>query len=196
MDPFHRSAVLLLVALGAVVGCSPSVPDSRAAYVRPADTAVPQGTADPRAQPAIEAYDSFVAAVHAVQRTPVPSGTPYPGDADLNQHSFDPARAQYQALVAGLAAEHLEYRGTPPTSRVTVSLIDVDATPWPRVVLADCRVGTDGWTAYDTRTGTARPDQVPGLPTPDGLAVTMIRDQQHWGVQTVLPAPAGTCSGD
>lgn len=184
------AAAVMLIAVAS--GCS-ITPDSRMSDLRPADTVVARGTADPRAAPAIAAYEAFMAAAVTAQRHPVGAGYRVPAAADLSRLAFDPVRAEYELFVKHLAATHLRFRGDAPTSQLTVTRIDLDAQPWPTIALADCRMTPASWLPHDTRNDEATAMQWPGLQEAGPVAVTMVFYQQHWGVQTILPTKSPSC---
>jgi hypothetical protein len=186
----------LVAGVGAafsLAGCGTSPADSRATQLRPVETSVPQGTADPRVRPAVEAYESFTRAAVEAQEHPVAPGAKIPDEADLARFSFDPIRGEYEAFVAELSQSRIAYRGTPPQSHIGVIEIDPDAVPWPRVVLSDCRSGEHDWQAY-SGDDVVRPTATAGVAAPRGLAVTVVYSEQRWGVQSVLADPHGTCA--
>jgi hypothetical protein len=182
-----------LAVAGLAAGCSVSDHGPPPGLRRPAETSVPEGTSDPRARPAIQAYQDFVRAAARAQQKPVAAEGDYPQDADFSQYSVDPVVAEYGARVAGLSQAKQEFRGTPPQSHIEVMSIDPDAAPWPAVILSDCQTGRAGWQVFDTRTGRPVADAVPAVPEPFGVTVTVIYSRLRWGVSTITLDSTRTC---
>lgn len=181
------------LAAGLAAGCSASSAPP-AGLRRPAETAIPEGTSDPRARPAVKVYEEFLRALARAQQKPLADETRYPPNADFSQFSFDPVEGEYGARVIGLSRAKREFRGTPPQSHVVVSSIDPDAAPWPMVTLSDCQTGRAAWRAFDTRTGKPVPSQEAIVPTPFGMTVTVIYTRLRWGVNTITLDSTRTCS--
>ena len=192
----HKIGVLLAVGLSVLItGCMPKT-GADVNLIAPAATAVPSGTKDPRATPAVSTYQYFLKTSYNMLRHPVlASAGKYPEDADFARYSVDPIQAQYESFVATLVKSHHAFRGTPPKSKVTV--ISIEETPGsrPTITLADCLTEKDQWRAYDTRTNVMNPQMTPGFAAPYGIMVTVTFVQQRWRVATIKPDPAGTCAG-
>jgi len=195
----HRTAVLLLavgVIGGLVAGCMPTSAASEINVVAPPATAIPSGTADPRAAAAVSTYREFVKATNHLMRHPVlPTDSVYPEASDFTRYSVDPVQSQYESFVAMLVKSRHAFRGTAPKSSITVTSIDLQATPYASITLSDCQTKRDRWRAYDTRTEVMNPKMTPGFAAPYGITVTVVLAQQRWKVQTIKPDPAGLCAG-
>ena len=143
-------------------------------------------------RPAVDAYLAFSHRLAKSLADPWEDDGMYPADADFGPYSTYPARDQYRRFVSVLRSEHLEFRGTPPESHLSVTTVDLDAQPSPTVVLTDCQSGLDEWVARDERTGRAHPALTPN-PGGDGLAVTVVREEGAWVVTTILPEEDSAC---
>ena len=175
----------MVAVAGLVVGCGVAGGSDDAGQLRPAQTSIPKGTSDPQVKPALEAYQKFTLATVRAQQNPLPNSNAYPARANFTQYSFDPIAAEFESSIKALSLAKSAFRGVPPESHITVTSIDPDAQPWPTVTLSDCQTGQDGWQAFDTRTNKPVPNQEPRIPSPYGAIVTMVYNQQHWGVNSI-----------
>ena len=150
-------------------------------------------TIDPRAQPAVDAYEAFWSAASRALQAPKAAGSEYPPSADFARYSFDPVRGQYEAYLAGLAAQRVQFRGTPPRPRVAVTSVDQAAKPYPKVVLTDCQEQTD-WNQYVTGTDRKVPVASASVAPPYLITGTMIYYQGRWGLQSTTTATDRTCT--
>lgn len=190
-----RTIVPVLVLTAVVAGCSGTGAGDDALLLRPARTAIPQGTSDPLAKPAVDAYEAFVGAATEAEKNPVAGPDEYPPAADFSRYSFDPARTEYQVTITELSRARQQFRGTPPQSDVRVTSIAAGGPPWPTVVLSDCRTGRDGWQLFDTGSDAVVPVRNPSVPAPLGATVTLIYRDAHWGVTSIVPDENRTCPG-
>jgi len=153
-------------------------------------------TIDPKAQPAVSAFLSFVAARAEALRNPPKLGQGYLPAADITRFAFDPARGEANASVVSLGEQGLLFKGDPGRPRVSVAAIEPDAKPYPTVVLKDCPTPTPTWRIYDAKTGkdmTLPPP--PGTkPTPYLSTVEVIYYQGHWGVTKIDADTSRTCT--
>ncbi len=193
MNPLLARLGPLLVVTALVAACGSNGDQSAAGRVRPAETAIPDGVKDPRVAPAVAAYQLFQSAVAHSQEKPLAAAGEYPEGSDFTRYSFEPISTEFEAEIKRLKLANGQFRGTPPTSNVTVVSIDPDANPWPEVTLSDCQTGQAGWQAVDTRTGDPLPDIAPRVPRPYGITISMVYNQQHWGVNTMSMDPDRTC---
>jgi hypothetical protein len=196
MSSVLRKMTLMLAVAGTAAGCAMGGGGGDgAALARPAETAVPKGTEDPRAKPAVQAYESFTQAVIRAQQKPVAEPSAYPETANFTRYSFDPIAGEIEATIKLLSLEKREVRGTPPRSRITVTSIDPDARPWPTVTLSDCPAGRQGWQAFDIRTSKPVTDVEPRIPPPNVATITVVFTEQHWGVHTITLDSTRACAG-
>jgi hypothetical protein len=169
---------------------SPAATTSMAGGVSPGITA----TVDPAAQPAVDAYQSAIAAARNAQRHPVGKDATLPPDADFTKFTFDPFRSQYQIFVWGLAAQGGQYRGTPPSSHVSVTSVALSAKPYPTVQLSDCPGDDSEWRLYNAATGAVQPRATQKVSPPYRSSVTVIFYEKHWGVKKVVLDSSRTCT--
>lgn len=188
-------ALLLLTA-----GCSnndvtepQSSPSSSAASATETATGTPSPSVDPRAEPAVDAYTNFMAAVFEAEKHPGAIGEALPPEQDFTKYSFDPARARQVSFISLLSTRGWEYRGSPPTTRVSVTGIDLSASPYPTVTLVDCPLPSPAWGAYDVKTGKAIPTPTTTSPLPHPTTAEVINYQGRWGVHRLTPKDE-TCS--
>ena len=194
--PTHRSttttAILTaLVALAAA--CTGSDVSTQPVTPAPPSSPSPTSTIDPRAQPAVRAYEAFGVAANNAQRHPVDHDKRWPSGADFTKTSFDPIRTQFMEYIWSLKAQGVEYRGTPDTPHISVKSIALDNKPWPTVVLTDCLTG-GSWDEYVIRTGKRVPDAGNGpVPPPYLIMAKMIYFEGHWGLQSTTADKSRTC---
>jgi hypothetical protein len=193
--PWRRTSVLL-IAVGLTTGCLTDTSRSEVSVVQPAATVIPSGTKDPRASAAVSTYAAFNRTLHHALRHPEGMvGSTYPDASDFVRYSADPVQSQYASFISILNRTHHAFRGTPPKSNVTVTSIDLKATPYPLITLSDCQTDRDTWRAYDVRKNTMNPQLTPSVPAPYGITVTVAYVLQRWKVETIKPDPAGMCAG-
>ncbi len=121
----------------------------------------------------------------------------YAPEANYAQYSFDPARFQENSYVWNLYQQGLVLRGTPPTSHVTVTSVDLQAKPYPAVTLTDCATVNGSWLPYYRDSGKPVPTVQPSgasAPPPYGQTVKVIYYKNHWGVQNADVDVSKTCS--
>ena len=165
-------------------------PDSSAQTLTTASQSV-----DPRAAAAVEAYRAFWRAAFNAQRHAVAAGGTYPAAADFARFSFDPARAIYVGYIAGLAAQGVQFRGTPPEPRVRVVSVEPGAKPYPLVMLSDCQTLTSDWNEYVTATGKRVPVASASVPPPYEITAKVVYYKGHWGLQSTTTDTSRTCTG-
>jgi hypothetical protein len=183
------------VAAALSAGCTAVAGDGRIAVQEARTTAIPSGTADPRALAAVSTYREFVKTVLNAERKPLLKSKDYPEDADFTRYAIDPVQAQYEGFIMNLARSGHAFRGTPPTSTIGVKSIDLDAKPYPLVTLTDCQSKRENWRAYHYRTDVMNPKMTPGPVAPYGYTIDVVMMQHRWMVQAIRPDPAGTCPG-
>jgi hypothetical protein len=181
-----------MVIAGLAAGCGGNQ-SSTGVAVRPAQTSFPRGTEDPLVKPAVSAYENFLKATAEAQQKPVAQSTNYPAAADFTRYSFDPIAGEFEASVRGLSVSKQQYRGDPPQSHLKVIAIGEDASSLPMVTLSDCQTGVEKWQVFDTRTGKVVPNQEPRIPRPYGATITVVYNQQRWGVNTITMDTKRTC---
>ncbi|MBL8929326.1 MAG: hypothetical protein JNL54_04305 [Kineosporiaceae bacterium] len=151
-------------------------------------------SADAAAAPAIAAYRQFF--VLGLEATRDPSrftAEAKPGPADFRAYAFDPILGEYVAFVMGLASDKVAYRGTPPTPRISVTTVDLAATPYPRVELSNCPTPAPTWKQYSVTTGQELVTASPSVAPPYRLAVEVIQHQGRWGVSKITADGSATC---
>jgi hypothetical protein len=187
-----RGIVPIMVIAALAARCAGNQPSDGAA-VRPAQTSFPRGTEDPLVKPAVSAYQNFLKAIAEAQQKPVAQSRNYPAAADFTRYSFDPVAGEFEAAVRGLSVAKQHYQGDPPQSHLKVVAIDQDASPLPMVTLSDCQTGVEKWQVFDTQTGKVVPHQEPRIPSPYGATITVVYNEQRWGVNTITMDPQRTC---
>jgi hypothetical protein len=161
-----------------------------------APTSSPTPTIDPKAQPAVTAYLNFVAAVSEALKKPGKSGQNYTSAADFTSYSFDPLRGQERAAIVSLREQGQLFKGDPGRPRVNVNAIEIDAKPYPTVMLNDCPTPTPTWRIYDAKTGNdMTPQPPPGVhPMPYLSTVEVIYYRGYWGVSKIDADTSRTCT--
>jgi hypothetical protein len=180
--------VVLIVGLAACGGNQPTLesPSSGTA----SSTATP--SIDPAAQPAVDAYLKF--AETSSQAMMHPTVGELPPEADFTRWSFDPMRAKGEQLIHNLVTSNQAFKGDPGTPRVQVVSVDLDATPYPTVILDNCAKVSSDWRAYDVRNGEVLPTATDGASPPHLYTITMIEYRKHWGVQNIAVDESKTCT--
>lgn len=105
-------------------------------------------------------------------------------------------RGEYVAYVMGLDRQGAAFRGDPPLPRVSVESVDLDGSPYPRVILRDCRTPAPTWEKYVIETGEGVPEANGPIPPPYELTVTIIFFDGRWGIQDSTSDKSRTCSVD
>lgn len=172
---------------GAISSTS-SDPSARSSPSRPTASAAPSSSTQVDA--ALSAYKSFSAATFAVERHPDSSRV----RAHLAGLSFDPARGKQLGYAVSLTSQGVAWRGSPPTPRATVLSINLDAKPWPTVVVSDCPTPAPSWQEYVVNTGATVPASTSGASPPFEITANVILYQGHWGVQSTSVDRSRTCS--
>jgi hypothetical protein len=150
---------------------------------------------DARAQPAVDAYENFWATSMAANASPfAPASTPAASE-DFTKFSFDPARANQLTYVAQLVQSGVAWKGSHPTPRLSVTAIDLEASPYPTVTLTNCPTPAPTWQAYYLATGKPVPGNPSAVPLPYEITVQMIKYQGQWGVQSLTSDSSKTCTG-
>jgi hypothetical protein len=164
--------------------------------VTTAPASSPASTIDPKAQPAVNAYMNFVAAVSEALKNPRRSEQTYRSAGDFTNYSFDPFRGQERASIVSLDEQDQVFKGDPGRPRVRVDAIESDAKPYPMVVLKDCPTPTPTWRIYDAKTGSdVTPQPPPGVePMPYLSTIEVIYYEDHWGVSKIDADTSRTCS--
>lgn len=159
-------------------------------------TSSPASTIDPKARPAVTAFLNFVVARAEALRNPRKLGQPIPLAADFTKFAFDPVRGQANASIVSLSEQGLLFKGDPGRPRVSVAAIEIDAKPYPKVVLKDCPTPTPTWRIYDAKTGKdmTLPPPSGTQPTPYLSTVEVIFYQGRWGVSTIDADTSRTCT--
>lgn len=162
--------------------------------VSPTGSSTTKSLSEPAVQPALDAFAHYITATYNAQRVPPQVGSSYPAAADFARYSFDPMRTQESAYIASLAASGQAFRGTSPEPRIQVSQTELNATPYPTVVLTNCPTSAPSWIAYDTKTGKPVPYSTTKVPPPYLATVTVIFYEGHWGVQKISVDTGRTCT--
>ena len=191
-----------LVSLALVTACTGAQPHDDGP-VRPATSSASRvvdpspsasTTIDPRAQAAVQAYQRYVTASHNAQRKPPAVGTAYPAGSDFTKYSYDPIRGKFVAYILSLAQSRVAFRGAPPVPRVSVTSINLGASPYPLVVISDCQTPAPTWQAYKLATGKTLPDAPAKAPPPHRLTVKIIKYKGRWGVYDITGDVSRTCT--
>jgi hypothetical protein len=159
-------------------------------------TATPSvaSTIDPKALPAVQAYEAASEAANNAARHPFGLHDKIPAGADFAKYTFDPFRTQYRAYILGLLNQGGEYRGTSPRLNVAVTSIDLEAQPWPTVILSDCQTDSDNWRLHNAKTGAVQPRATPSISPPYRSTITMIYYEKHWGIEKLSLDASRTCT--
>lgn len=160
----------------------------------PPDSTTTTPPTDPTAQPALNAFAHYITASYNAQRAPRQVGGSYPPASDFTRYAFDPMLTQENAYIASLAASNQAFRGTPPAPRLRVVETELDAKPYPTVVLTNCPTPAPTWIAYDTKTGKPVSYAATKVPPPYLSTVTLIFYKGHWGVQKTSVDSRQTCT--
>jgi hypothetical protein len=186
-----RRALTVLLLATAATACDSDQPTDTPPTTA---TSTPSPSSDPRAGPAVEGYKSFWTTANNASRAPLAAGEAYPPAADFTRFSFDPVQSQYTAFLASMAADGVRYRGNPPTPRVTVTKVELEAKPYPTVILHDCQSPAPDWRAYVTDTGELVPRPSTTIQPPYLVTAKMIFYRGHWGLQSTSTDSSRTCS--
>lgn len=154
----------------------------------------PTATLDPGAQPAIEAFLKLRQASFNANRRPLPSDAKYPPEADFTRYSWDPLRTELISQFADAQRLGIVFRGTPPTPRVTAARVDLEADPYPTVVLTNCDTPAPSWQAFDRTSGQPLPTASASAPSPYLTTVTLILYQGRWGAKSIEADTSRTCT--
>jgi len=188
------TAVILTALLLLTAACTDSGVNTQPVPPAPTSAPAPTSTIDPRAQPAVSAYEAFNDTSNNAQRHPVGHDQKWLPGADFTKTSFDPIRAEFISYIWGLKEQGVQYRGTPPPAHISVKSIRLDAKPWPTVLLTDCQAGGD-WDEYVIKTGKRVPDAGNGkIPPPYLITAKMIYYEKHWGIQSTTADKSRTCT--
>lgn len=164
----------------------------------PATTSTPSATTtstiDPNAQPAFDAYSAFFAASLQAQRDPQKFVAGKDPTSDIAPYSFDPIRGLYVNYIKALTGQKAAFRGTPPAPRVRVKAVELNAKPYPRVMLLDCPTPAPDWQEYVLATGKVVPQANGKVPPPYLLTVEVIYYQGRWGVSRIGGDKSRTCT--
>jgi hypothetical protein len=179
---------------GAAVNQTAKTSTSNAMTSTPTTSQTP--AIDPKAQPAVSAFLSFVAARAEALRNPRKLGQNFAPAADFTGFAFDPVRGQTNASVVSLSEQGQLFKGDPGRPRVRVDAIELDVKPYPTVVLKDCPTPTPTWRIYDAKTGKAMTMTLPPgtQPTPYLSTIEVIYYQGHWGVRKIDADTSRTCT--
>ena len=143
----------------------------------------------------MSSYTNFINAVNVTYANPPKKvGDPFPNGGNFRAYSFDPAQGQLINYVFSLTEGGIEYRGAPPTSRVSVVSADLVAKPYPTVTLTDCPTAPASWNAYYRKTGKPTTDKPSKVPPPYLVTVQVIYNEKHWGVKKLTPNASRTCT--
>jgi hypothetical protein len=159
-------------------------------------TSNPKSTIDPKALPAVNAYMNYVTALNVALESPRKLGQSFTPAADFTKFAFDPARGQANSSIVSLGEQGLLYKGDPGHPRVRVDAVELDAKPYPTVVLKDCPTPTPKLRIYDAKTGKdmTLPPPSGTKPTPYLSTVEVIYYQGHWGVSKIDADTSRTCT--
>lgn len=199
------AALVLVLSLLGTAACGGSTkkslpsPASSSASVSPSANAsltssTSSSAVDARAQPAVDAYENFWETSMAANASPfAPASTPTASE-DFTKFSFDPARANQLTYVAQLVQSGVAWKGSHPTPRLSVTAIDLEASPYPTVTLRNCPTPAPTWQAYYLATGKPVPGNPSAVPLPYEITVQMIKYQGQWGVKSLTSDSSKTCT--
>jgi hypothetical protein len=142
----------------------------------------------------VRAYDSFNNTTRNAELHPFRAGEKYPPASDFTKFTYDPLRAQYESAIWTLKLQGIAYRGVPPQPHVKVKSIDLNASPWPAVVLTDCQTNNENWRVYNVKTGAVLPRTTPSIPPPYVATATVILYKNRWGVSKITVDTSRTCT--
>ncbi|MBT0774278.1 hypothetical protein KIH74_35370 [Kineosporia sp. J2-2] len=161
---------------------------------RPAAVNTTASASDGRAAEAIAAYEAFLEATVVAEKEPVKKGKSLPPEGDFERWSYDPARIQTLTYIHSLAAMGAEYKGKAPVSHVRVKGVDLEAEPYPQIVLIDCAVPDPSYRPYDAKSGNKLElTSDSNITDPYESTVEMIRVGKRWGVKSIDVKEEGTC---
>ena len=112
--------------------------------------------------------------------------------ASIKAHAVDPALAQEGENLFQDRQSHIEWRGTPPSSRVRVTSVAANGT-YPTVTLVDCPTVSKTWRPYDARTGKPLKLVPPKVAPPWPTNAKVIYYRHQWVVQTAKADMSRTC---
>ena len=144
---------------------------------------------DPRGKAATAAYLAFVSASNDAERKP----TDQSRVAAIKAHTVDPALAEEGENLFQFREQNIEWRGTPPASRVQVKAVDASGTR-PTVTIIDCPTISNTWRPYDASTGRPLKLVAPKVPPPWATTATVIYYRGRWMVQTAKVNMSRTCA--
>jgi hypothetical protein len=194
-----RTGLVLIAVALAASSCSDSGVKGEPGVTPKATTtgpsaSKPSATLAPEVQAAADAYEAFNDAANNAQRKPVADGEKLTAAADFTKHSFDPLKTEYSAYIWSLESQGVEFRGTPYESHISVTKVDLKASPWPVVTLTDCPSGDD-WDEYSIKTNKRVPSADDGdVPPPWLVTAKVIYYKGHWGVQSTTVDKDRTCT--
>lgn len=198
MGPRGATACMVVALTTAgVAGCSSGsqprtqTPSTSATQSR---TASPTASIDPKAQPAVDAYMAYAAAVAEAKRDPKAFVAGTKSAADFRPYAVDPIKGQEIAYVMSLASQQVAFRGAAPTPRIAVASVDLAAKPYGRVVLTDCQKAGTGWEEYVVKTGKSVPTVNGEVPPPYKLTVTVLYVDGRWGTSSISADKSRTCT--
>lgn len=141
------------------------------------------------AQPAVDALAAYATAVAKAWADPAHANT-----AEIEKYANGQAAiAQINALKQA-KEEGLAYRGTRPTSRVTVVSMELAAAV-PKVVLRDCALDstTGPYVLYVVATGKPAPQPTLSVPPPYAKSITVLKISGAWTVSAITTDATKTC---
>lgn len=181
---------------GGDAAVKPTATKSASSSATTSPTSSPTPAIDPKAQPAVDAYLAYITASNNALRKPRRLGETLASDADYSKYSFDPAKSSLSAIILQLSTQGLKMTGDPGKPRTQVQSLELEAKPYPLVVLSDCPTPPVQWHPTDAKTG-----KDVSAPLPSGVAappykttVQVILFQGHWGVSRTKSDSSRTCS--
>src|SRR5450631_2065595 len=106
---------------GGGVAVKPAVTTLRSSPPTASPTSSQTATIDPQAEPAVNAYMNFVAALAQASRSPRKLGQSFLPAQDFTKFSFDPIRGQANASIVSLSEQGQLFKGDPGHPRVSVA---------------------------------------------------------------------------
>lgn len=166
---------------------SPSISTSSSSAVPTSSSAVGP---DPRSKAAVVAYQRFVAAGNTAERTP----SKIASSKALASFAIDPALGSEQSDITNFQLENIEWRGTPPSTRVRVTKTDFAAKPYAAVTVVDCPTLSSTWRPFNAQTGKPLKLVRPKVNPPWATTATVVLYKGKWMVQTEKTDMRRTCT--
>lgn len=142
------------------------------------------------ARPAVVAFQNYTTAVAKAWADPKKADT-----AAIQKYSNGQAALAQVNALAQARDQGVAYRGTRPTSRLTVVSKDLKGSV-PKVVLRDCALDdpSDPYELYIVKTGQPVVQPIPKIKPPYAKTITVLRISGRWLVAALQTNSSETCS--